>query len=222
MAKNAASLPNDPRGRLLELAGLRGVSLSALSELIGRNASYLQQFIRKGSPRKLEEGDRRTLAQFFGVDESELGAPEDNSYGTVPIRARSEWVDIPRLGLDASAGPGALGAEEQAIGTFRFSARWLRDQGLEPAMLSAIAVAGDSMEPLLRDGDEILVDRSPRPLRDGIHVVRLGDARLVKRVQQVGAGRLHLISENEAYPPVEALLEDLDVIGRVVWKGGRL
>lgn len=219
MARNS---PNDPRARLLELAGQRGVSLSALSELIGRNSSYLQQFIRKGSPRKLEEGDRRTLAQFFGVGESDLGAPEDNSYDTAPIRARSEWVDIPRLGLDASAGPGALGAEEQAIGAFRFSARWLRDQGLEPAMLSAIAVAGDSMEPLLRDGDEILVDRSPRPLRDGIHVVRLGDARLVKRVQQVGAGRLHLISENEAYPPVETSLEDIDVIGRVVWKSGRL
>lgn len=218
----ARNFLNDPRARLLELAGQRGVSLSALSELIGRNASYLQQFIRKGSPRKLEEGDRRTLAQFFGVDESELGAPEDNSYDTAPIRARSEWVDIPRLGLDASAGPGAFGAEEEAIGAFRFSARWLRDQGLEPAMLSAIAVAGDSMEPLLRDGDEILVDRSPRPLRDGIHVVRLGDARLVKRVQQVGAGRLHLISENEAYPPVETSLEDIDVIGRVVWKSGRL
>lgn len=218
----ARNFLNDPRERLLELAGQRGVSLSALSELIGRNASYLQQFIRKGSPRKLEEGDRRMLAQFFGVDESELGAPEDNSYEMAPIRARSEWVDIPRLGLDAPAGPGALGAEEQAIGAFRFSARWLRDQGLEPAMLSAIAVAGDSMEPLLRDGDEILVDRSPRPLRDGIHVVRLGDARLVKRVQQVGAGRLHLISENDAYPPVEASLDEIDVIGRVVWKSGRL
>ena len=52
-----------PRARLLELSQARGVSLAALSELLGRNPSYLQQFIRKGSPRKLEENDRRTLAR---------------------------------------------------------------------------------------------------------------------------------------------------------------
>ncbi|MCB2050723.1 MAG: hypothetical protein KDE63_04760, partial [Novosphingobium sp.] len=69
----------DARQRLLDLATERGVSLSGLSELIGRNASYLQQFIRKGSPRKLEENDRRTLARFFGIAESELGAGADNS-----------------------------------------------------------------------------------------------------------------------------------------------
>ena len=55
------------RARLLELSQDRGVSLSSLSEMLGRNPSYLQQFIRKGSPRNLEEGDRAALAQFFGV-----------------------------------------------------------------------------------------------------------------------------------------------------------
>ena len=62
------------RANLLNLSQKRGVSLSSLSEMLGRNPSYLQQFIRKGSPRKLEEGDRRTLASFFGVSETELGA----------------------------------------------------------------------------------------------------------------------------------------------------
>ena len=48
------NLTLDPaRQRLIDLAERRGTSLSALSKLIGRNASYLQQFIRKGSPRKL-------------------------------------------------------------------------------------------------------------------------------------------------------------------------
>ena len=64
------------RARLLELSRSRGSSLAGLSALIGRNSSYLQQFIRKGSPRKLEERDRKVLAEFFGVDESELGAAD--------------------------------------------------------------------------------------------------------------------------------------------------
>jgi hypothetical protein len=212
----------DPRARLLELATTRGASLAQLSGLIGRNSTYLQQFVKKGSPRKLEETDRRTLARFLGVDEAELGAPGENYDAIAGKPPKGDWVNVPRLALDASAGPGALTGDEQAIGAFRFSARWLRGQGLEPAMLSAIAVAGDSMEPLLRDGDEILVDRSPRPLRDGIHVVRVGDALLVKRVQAGIPGRIVLESENSAYRPIELPPEDVEVVGRVVWKSGRL
>lgn len=213
---------SDPRQRLLQLATDRGASLSALSDLIGRNSTYLQQFIRKGSPRKLEETDRRTLARFFGVDESELGAPEEFSSPTLPKPTRGDWVDVPRLPLGASAGPGALALEELPIGAFRFSARWLREQGLDPRMLSAIRVEGDSMEGTLRDGDEILVDRSPRPLRDGIHVVRAGDALLVKRVDLGRPGTITLVSDNPAYRPIELAPDDVEVIGRVVWKSGRL
>ncbi|WP_374283523.1 helix-turn-helix transcriptional regulator [Novosphingobium sp.] len=213
---------HDPRARLLELATERGASLSSLSELIGRNSTYLQQFIRKGSPRKLEETDRRTLARFLGVDESELGAPEENSSLPMVKPARGDWIDVPRLPLGASAGPGALALEEAPIGAFRFAARWLREQGLDPAMLSAIRVEGDSMEATLRDGDEILVDRSPRPLRDGIHVVRTGDALLVKRLDTSRAGLLALVSDNPAYRTIELPREEVKVIGRVVWKSGRL
>ena len=213
---------SDPRQLLLELAAQRDASLAQLSALIGRNASYLQQFIRKGSPRKLEENDRRTLARFFGIDESLLGAPEENSPALPGKVARGDWLDVPRLALGASAGPGRLASDEQAIGTFRFSSRWLPSQGLDPAMLSAIAVTGDSMEPTLRDGDEILVDRAQRPLRDGIHVVRVEDAVLVKRLDMARPGAIALISDNPAYRPLELAPSAVEVIGRVVWKSGRL
>lgn len=212
-----------PRARLLELSQKRGVSLSALSDLLGRNPSYLQQFIRKGSPRKLEEQDRATLARFFGVGEEELRDVKDNSYvARSRPRDSGEWVDVPRLDLGASAGPGRVAGSEAAFDTFRFSRRWLAEQGLERAQLSAITVEGDSMEPLLNNGDEILVDCSPRAFRDGIHVVRLGDTLMVKRVASMGAGRLALLSQNLAYPPVEVAAEEVAIIGRVVWKGGRI
>jgi phage repressor protein C with HTH and peptisase S24 domain len=209
----------DPRQRLLALADERRVSLSQLSKLIGRNATYLQQFVRKGSPRKLEETDRRTLARFLGIDEAELGAPEDISF---PRSKAGPWSDIPRLALGASAGPGSVSAEELPVGALRFATRWLRGQGFEPAQLSAIAVTGDSMEPTLRDGDEILVQRSAYPLRDGIHVVRVEDALLVKRLETGRPGVFTLISDNPSYRPIELPRDKLAVIGRVVWKGGRL
>lgn len=219
-ATSPASGPDGARARLLELAQARGVSLASLSDFLGRNPSYLQQFIRKGSPRRLEEEDRRKLAAFFGVAEEELRGAQDKSYVAAPRPA--EWIEVPRLDLGASAGPGRVAGDEAAFDTFRFSRRWLAEQGLERAQLSAITVAGDSMEPLLNDGDEILVDCSARPFRDGIHVVRLGDSLLVKRVAQAGAGRLALLSHNLAYPPIEVAAEDVTIIGRVVWKGGRI
>jgi phage repressor protein C with HTH and peptisase S24 domain len=207
----------DPREKLSELVRQKGESFAALSRMIGRNPAYLQQYVVKGSPRRLEEDDRRRLARYFGVSERELGASEELSY-----ERAGDWVEVPRLPLEASAGPGAVGAAEIAFDAFRFSRRWLREQGLEPAMLSAIRVMGDSMDPLLRDGDEILVDRTPRPFREGVHVVRLGEALHVKLLQAVPPGRLRLISKNAAYEPVEVAMSDVDVVGRVVWKGGRL
>lgn len=210
------------RTTLMALAAGRGVSLAALSSLIGRNSSYLQQFVKKKSPRKLEEGDRRKLAQFFGVDESVLGGTEEKSLATVGKPARSHWVDVPRLALDASAGPGAAAGGEQPFGALRFSQDWLRSMGLNPSDLTIIAVAGDSMHPVLNDGDEILVDRSRRALRDGIHVVRVGDHLMVKRIDMGHPGRVWLKSENPAYDPMDLAPEEVAVIGRVVWKGGRL
>ena len=220
----------DPtRQRLMALAAERGVSLSALSALLGRNAAYLQQFVRKGSPRKLEENDRRTLAEFFGVDEAELGAPARETVLTVgaaggagaPSRT-ADWADIPRLPLGASAGPGTVALDPAPIDRLRFSGRWLRQQGLEPGMLSVIEVEGDSMEPTLRDGDEILVDRAPRPLRSGLHVIRLDDVLLVKRLEPGPSGTVQVISDNSAYPRMERPRADVAILGRVVWKGGRV
>ena len=221
--RSPKEIPEGPRARLLALSQARGVSLAALSELVGRNPSYLQQFIRKGSPRKLEEQDRATLARFFGVDEEELREAQENSY-VKPLRRREgeEWVEVPRLDLGAAAGAGRVPWGETAFDTFRFSRRWLEEQGLARAELSAIRVEGDSMEPLLNDGDEILIDRSPRPFRDGIHVVRVGDTLMVKRVASAGPGRVALLSQNFAYPPVEVAADEVTIIGRVVWKGGRV
>ncbi|WP_271077485.1 S24 family peptidase [Aurantiacibacter sp. MUD61] len=207
------------REKLAAAAKAKGSSLAALSRMIGRNGTYLQQYISKGSPKKLEEEDRRKLAEFLGLAESELGAPKDKSY--TPAN-RGDWVEVPRLEVDASAGPGAVALQEDAFDAFRFSKKWLAEQGLDGAQLSAIRVVGDSMEPLLREGDEVLVDCRKQPFRDGVHVVRLDDSLLVKRVANQGAGRFSLLSQNLAYPPIQVKAEDFEVIGRVVWKSGRV
>ncbi|MDT0575044.1 S24 family peptidase [Croceicoccus sp. F390] len=220
---------DDPvRKRLLALADESGTSLSALSRLIGRNPSYMQQFVRKGSPRKLEENDRKLLAEFFGVDEAVLSGgvdAQEKSFARDALaqRSRADWIDIPRLALGASAGSGAVAADEVPVGHLRFSSGWLREQGLAHKALSAITVEGDSMEATLHDGDEIIVNCALTRLRDGIHVVRRDDTLLVKRLHFTAPGLVSIISDNHAYPShADVPLGEVEVLGRVVWKGGRL
>jgi phage repressor protein C with HTH and peptisase S24 domain len=82
------------------------------------------------------------------------------------------------------------------------------------------------MEPTLSDGDEILVSRDDgaERLRDGIYVLRVDDALIVKRIAMNPANRRFTIkSDNEGYPDwPDCDPGDVEIIGRVVWTGRRV
>ena len=218
MAEIIVDLESEARRRLQDAARSRGHSLAELSRLLGRNAAYLQQYVARGSPRHLDEPDLRKLAEFLGISPHALSTRQfgHEDAGQVP-----GWRSIPRLALQASAGPGAFSAQEIPYDAIRLSDQWFADNGLRGAQLSAIRVEGDSMEPLLRSGDEIFVDRAKRG-GEGVFVVRIGDALHVKQIRASAPGTIALVSANEAYPPLELPREEVEVIGRVVWKGGRV
>ncbi len=217
----------DARTNLERLIQERGEEFSALSKLIGRNAAYVQQFIRRGVPKKLDEEDRRTLARYFGVDEVVLGAPVDAPSRAVTAATRArDMVFVPKLAIGASAGAGALVGDEVAEARVGFETGWLRKLGSNPASLSIIQVSGDSMVPTLADGDDILVDRSDAAdrLRDGIYVLRIDDALMVKRVALNPVSRtLTIKSDNQSYPEwSDCDPARVNIIGRVVWVGRKL
>ncbi|HEX8258529.1 MAG TPA: S24 family peptidase [Allosphingosinicella sp.] len=215
----------DARATLERLIEERGEDYASLSRLLGRNPAYVQQYIKRGSPRRLSEEDRRLLARYFGVAEALLGGPEGGSAGA---RATGpNYVVVPQLDVGASAGSGALPGEERALSHIAFDARWLRSLGTgDPGQLSVIRVEGDSMTPALADGDDILVDRgdAAQRLRDGIYVLRFEEALIVKRVALNPAGRtVSIRSDNPAYPSwPDCDLAAVDIVGRVVWTGRRL
>lgn len=65
----------DQRSVVERLIRERRDDYANLSRLLGRNPAYMQQFIKRGIPRKLAEEDRRRLATYFNIDERELGGP---------------------------------------------------------------------------------------------------------------------------------------------------
>jgi SOS-response transcriptional repressor LexA len=209
----------DARIELQRLIDERREDYASLSRLLGRNSAYVQQFMKRGSPKKLPEDERRTLARYFGVSEELLGGP--------PIEAYSDLVSVPWLSVGASAGPGAMADNERANAHFAFDPKWLRTIGAgDPKRLSIIRVEGDSMEPTLADGDEILVEAAGEKehLRDGIYVLRMDDALVVKRLALNPAGRrVSITSDNPAYPSwPDCPIKSVEIVGRVVWAGRRV
>lgn len=195
----------------------RRESSAGLSRLLGRNSAYIQQYIKRGTPRTLEQQDRQTLARYFGVSETLLGAPEQGE-------ASGGIVEVPCLAVEASAGPGSLIDREASIGTYVFDERWLRALcGGKPKDLSIIKVTGDSMAPTLTDGDDVLVDRSDASdrLRDGLYILRRDETLMVKRIALAPtSGTLIISSDNPAYPSWrDCPTDSVTVLGRVVWAG---
>jgi hypothetical protein len=213
----------DPRENLERLLKERGEDYAGLSRLIGKNAAYIQQFIKRGTPRKLDEEDRRTIAAYLGVSEALLGAPSSEHASG----ASDGMIRIPRLDVGASAGHGAITGSEVAVAHIAFDPKWLRQLCKGGTnKLSFIRVQGDSMTPTLDDGDDILVDGADGAdrLRDGIYVLRREDTLMVKRLAiNPFAARATITSDNPAYPEWRDVdLSTLTIIGRVVWAGRRL
>ena len=110
---------NDPRQVLQRLCAERGEDFAGLSRMLGRNPAYIQQYVRRGVPRRLGEDERRKLARYFAVPETLLGAsPEDET-------AANGLLSVKRHPVAASAGPGAIVTEELGKPYFAFDQRWL-------------------------------------------------------------------------------------------------
>jgi len=211
-----------PRQILEKLCTERGENFASLSRLIGRNDAYIQQFLRKGTPRQLKERERRTLARYFQIPESMLGGlPEDSEARLGAL------VPVMRTPVNASAGPGAITGPESMQPYFAFDPRWLKSlTGAPASKLSVIRVEGDSMAPTLGAGDDILVDLADGGdrLRDGIYVLRVDGTLLVKRLAIHPVGRRVTVqSDNPAYSDLpDCGLDEIVCIGRVIWAGRKI
>lgn len=213
-------MPTDPRLVLERLCLERGEDFAGLSRMLGRNPAYIQQFVRRGVPKRLGEAERRKLARYFSVPESVLGGPPD-------VSRQRGLINIPRHPVTVSAGPGAIVSAEVGRPYFAFDERWLKALTVTaPERLSIVRVEGDSMAPTLNAGDDILVDLGDcgDRIRDGIYVLRVDDALVVKRLALNPFGRRVTVqSDNPSYADwPDCDLDVINCIGRVIWSGRKI
>ena len=199
----------DPRRALDELIKERGESYSSVSRLLSRNAAYIQQFIKRGSPARLDDSDIAQLSVHFGVPVAVFGGD------VVPESAGLSTIAIPVLGAtDADDNLGRVRLVDEA---------WLRSLSHKPTGVSIVRVEGDAMYPTLRDGDEVLIQRylaNENP-RDGLYVIRADTGLLVRRIAlEPARNRIAVLTDNPSYPNWDGLMRNaIQIVGRVIWIG---
>jgi phage repressor protein C with HTH and peptisase S24 domain len=208
---------------------MAGRSAREFSRLCGISDASVRDYLRGDSYPSLDRLDAIAAAadvsaQWLatGKGSADLGIRE--SEGLYTSGQFDEFALVPVYDIAASAGHGSIAEDSQPLRDLAFRRDWLISHGLLNKLLAVIEVKGDSMTPTLSAGDTILVDMTDTEIGvDAIYVLRMNDHLYAKRLQRGLDGSVRVISDNPAYQNQiieEGRLQDLHVVGRVVW-GGR-
>ena len=197
---------------------LRRDLLDAAPDVIAAEPD-LQQYLNRGSPRQLPETARLRLATIAGVEADTL---IDDDLRTLREDAPEAAVAVPMFDVSAAAGGGRTEHDGAAAGALAFPAPLLRRITSAPASgLRLITISGDSMAPTLEHGDMVMVDTNRvGPSPPGIFVLDDGVGLVAKRVDAIpntSPQLLRLSSDNPAYSNYQRRIDEVRVIGRVVW-----
>ena len=136
---------------------------------------------------------------------------------------QDEYDLVQRYNVEVSAGHGAWPDQERVVESMAFRRSWLHKLGLQTKNLVLVTARGDSMEPTFYDGDLLLIDLSQKNVVDGgISVIRNDGLLLAKRFQAGIGEQVFIRSDNPRYVSLEISKEKLNIVGRVVWRGGKM
>lgn len=165
---------------------------------------------------------RCTPDYLFGFVDS----PGDHAEISGESHPPPAYVGVQMLELRPGMGGGAF--DDLGEGqTIFFPERLVRAQlNAVPEDLRAMEVEGQSMEPLLYSGDQVLVDlRKRNPSQPGAFALFDGFGlvvKLVERVTNTDPPRLKVFSANPLYQAKEYAADEVHIQGRVVWFARRL
>lgn len=195
-------------GRLREEMKTAGYSIGqgTLSRIISGDTGVRMESVQK-------------FADFFGVSSGALLHE--------PIEeGENDFVPISHLNVQVGAGNSRPVGVVASLGLLQFRRDFLRSAGVSPINAAAVTVKGMSMEPTIRDGSILLLNKADREPRSGhIYAFSWDGEMLVKRFQKV-ANEWRAVSDNadkSEYPDIlingqaEALIQ-----GRAIWVGSKL
>ncbi|MBX9661469.1 MAG: S24 family peptidase [Nitrospiraceae bacterium] len=201
----------EPREALDGLISERGETYASISRLLGRNSAYIQQFIKRGSPARLDQSDIALLALHFDVPIEVLGGKEGPTVGQRSI------IKVPLLN----------GTGNDSRSQWRLvDAAWLGRLCDQPASVAILPIVGEAMEPTLCNGDEVMISRvrTQESVREGLYAIRGSSEIFVRRIAiEPTKNRLTVLTDHPAYPSWQGIQrKGVDIVGRVIWIGARV
>ena len=153
-------------------------SYRELSLLIKKSHSYIQQFVERGSPRRLNDVYREKIAARLGIDEKDLLAEDDPATALRgPRITNPNAVLAGTVAIDSTVplyGQAVSGKD----GRFVWNGEKIRDVLAPPHLAKirdayAVGVVGDSMEPRYFAGEMVFVNPHKAARRGDFVVVQI-------------------------------------------------
>ena len=197
------------------IAERHGFSASGLARVAGLDATAFNRSKRVSKDGRERWPSTESIAKILDATGESFDQFLSGGGAYLQMGAQMLRPSVPLLGL-AQAGSGG----------FFDSAGYPAGQGWDEVTLPttgldgsyALEVSGDSMLPLYRDGDIIVVSPTAQPRRGDRVVVRTREGEvLVKILHRQTAKTLELHSLNAEHKPRIIDVKDVEGMGRIVW-----
>lgn len=217
-----------------EQKGLTQAALAKLGGVTQSTIGNLESGLRQSARRIID------IATALDVDPMWLANGEGEPKVAVPTSNVSDTASAPRARIEVGDEPDVIAIRRVRIelragftgfdtipevedgGVLHVPREVIESQRLNPASLLAIGVKGDSMEPMLFEGDSVVVNTiDKQPVNRGIYAVNFKNESCVKQLVQKGL-EWYLHSMNPDHDLVNVRSGDCEIIGRVVYQPGRL
>lgn len=159
------------------------------------------------------------LARDFALDPDWLmGKGQEGKHEGIPDGQYHPVPQVePRLTEQGDLVPRAHG---QALSPYAFHASWLQEKGSIHSMV-LLQVPGDSMEPLIHHGAQVLIAQDQKEVISGrIYALGIQGSILIRRVER-HPDTLMLVSPHPDYPPLYVHADNhlVHILGAIVWVG---
>lgn len=209
----------------------KGFSLNSLSLQLGKNPTYLFHFIKRHSPRRLDEQTRKKLAQILEVSEQKLcdypiagGLIQDKLStlsGLLGIgKNKSDMIEIDVLDMNGIKKGEFSEIMSNVIGYQALSPEMIKYYGFNNIDdIKIIRNNGDAMAPTINSDDLLWLDISyKKPTADGIYLISTNQNVLLRRIQiNPFDNSLDLSADNKSYKSFTITAnEPLNICGKVI------
>lgn len=197
------------------LAAENGRSASGLARAAGLDPTTFNRSKRRTPDGRARWPSTESLSKVLKATGASLEAFAGLVSGQRVIASRGGARRIPLIGLAQAGGSGYFGDSGYPVG-----GGW--DEVSVPEVgdphAFALEISGDSMEPVFRDGDMVVVSPAAPVRRGDRVVVRTAEGEVMaKQLARQSARRVELRSLNPAHPDYSFELSEITWLHRIIW-----